>query len=228
MCPGARCADSNLGFRGVALSDPTESDPAESDPPESAAPEPIDLLAATRLLESAAGGDSGAAEELVPHVYSQLRALAGGIFRQQAPDHTLQPTALVHEAYLRLVDAEQVDWKSQSHFKAVASKAMRQILIDHHRRRNAAKRGGDWERCTLSGLGNDLPQEDVEFLALHEALTQLQELDERQARVVELRFFSGLNMEEIAHVLEVSKTTVEGEWRHARAWLSRQLRETSE
>jgi len=170
--------------------------------------------------EDAAGG--GLLED---EVYRELRAIAGNIFREQAAGHTLQPTALVHEAWLKLASSEgSPAWQSRSHFLAVASKAMRQILIDHHRRRSAHKRGGEGrERITLSGLAIGAATPEIDLLALEEALEKLAELDPRTARVVELRFFGGLTVEEIAEALGVGTTTVEGEWRHARAWLTREL-----
>jgi RNA polymerase sigma-70 factor (ECF subfamily) len=164
-----------------------------------------------------------AAGELLPHIYDELKRVAGAHFRNQAKDHTLQPTALIHEAYVRLVDHEDVGWKGRSHFVAVASKAMRQILIDHHRQKQAEKRGGNWKRWSLSGAELD-SNRDVDFGDLEDALVDLKSLDEGQANVVDLRFFGGLKMEEIAHVLGVSMTTVEGDWRHAKAWLRDQLK----
>lgn len=162
--------------------------------------------------------------ELQARIYSELRAIAGNLFRSHGPAHTLQPTALVHEAYLKLAEDSDRTWDSRSHFLAVASKAMRQILIDHHRRKTAQKRGGgEWERLTLSGveIGEATPTLDV--IALNEALDALERFDPRQAQVVEMRYFGGLTVEEIAEILAVSKTTVESEWRHARAWLTQAL-----
>lgn len=158
-------------------------------------------------------------------IYGELRAIAGAIFRGHDAGHTLQPTALVHEAYLRLAETESREWESRHHFLAVASKAMRQILIDHHRKKNAQKRGGGdgWERITLSGLEIGASTPEVELLSLDEALRKLEALDPRQAQVVELRYFGGLTVDETAAVIGVSRTTVEGEWRHARAWLTREL-----
>jgi len=170
----------------------------------------------------------GAAPEpgsLEEGIYRELRAIAGNIFREQSAGHTLQPTALVHEAWLKLAESDSSPaWQNRSHFLAVASKAMRQILVDHHRRRRAQKRGGEGrERITLSGIAIGAATPEIDLLALEEALEKLAELDPRTARVVELRFFGGLSVEEIADVLGVGKTTVEGEWRHARAWLTREL-----
>ena len=179
----------------------------------------------TRVLEKLERGDRSAAAELLPLVYDQLRAVADSYFRRQPSDHTLQPTALVHEAYLRLVDQTAEKWSSRAHFFAVASKAMRQILINHAHHRNAARHGGDRQKLTFVDDLTPAPQRDVDLLTLDEALTKLSTLSERMGRVVELRFFGGLTVEEVAHVLEVSKRTVEGDWETARAWLSRALSE---
>jgi RNA polymerase sigma-70 factor (ECF subfamily) len=177
----------------------------------------------TRLLADLARGDDSAAARLLPLVYDELHAVAASYFRRQPPDHTLQPTALVHEAYLRLVRQEDRAWESRAHFMAVASKAMRQILVNHAQRRAAAKRGGDRRRLTLQAELTPAPQQEVELMALDEALKKLAVLSERVGRVVELRFFGGLTVDEVAHVLGVSKRTVEGDWRTARAWLAREL-----
>ena len=178
----------------------------------------------TSLVRKVTRGDTGAAEELFPLVYDELRRMAHGYFRGRGGE-TLQPTAVVHEAYLRLVDQTAGGWKDRAHFVAVAATAMRQVLVDAHRRRRAAKRGGDWRKVTLDQAARAGDRgEEVDFLELEEALARLAALDERQGRVVELRFFGGLKMDEIAHVLGVSKTTVEGDWRMARAWLTNALR----
>jgi RNA polymerase sigma-70 factor (ECF subfamily) len=179
----------------------------------------------TRLLAQLEGGDSTAAAKLLPLVYDQLRAVARSYFRRQPADHTLQPTALVHEAYLRLVNRKEEKWSSRAHFFAVASRAMRQILINHAERRAAAKRGGERQKLTLIEGLTPARQDDVDLLVLDEALTRLSMLSERMGRVVELRFFGGLTVEEVAHVLSVSGRTVEGDWQTARAWLARELSE---
>jgi RNA polymerase sigma factor (TIGR02999 family) len=178
--------------------------------------------AAMKALTDLTGGDTSAASRLLPLVYEELRSLAQAWLRQNRPDHTLQPTALVHEAYLRLVDQSNAHWQSRAHFYAVAAKAMRQILIDHARRHDAAKRGGKWRRLPLAP---DLaaPFTGADMLALDEALTRLAELNRRQADIVEMRFIVGLSVEETAHVLDVSPRTVKYDWRMARAWLSREL-----
>jgi RNA polymerase sigma-70 factor (ECF subfamily) len=178
---------------------------------------------ATQVLAELGRGDQAAAERLLPLVYGELRALAGSYFRQQRPDHTLQPTALVHEAFVRLIDLTGAAWKDRAHFFAVAAMAMRQILTDHARRQRAAKRGGDWERISLDQAIVPPEGGDIDIVALDDVLTRLAELDARKHRIVELRFFGGLSVEEVAGVLEVSKTTVESEWRAARAWLSLEL-----
>jgi RNA polymerase sigma factor (TIGR02999 family) len=164
-----------------------------------------------------------ALDELVPDLYRELRRMAQ--WRLGGRDQTLQATALVHEAYLKLVDQSQVGWQGRTHFMALAAKVMRNVLIDHARERGAQKRGGDWQRVTLNPGGEPaLPDMDVDqLLGLHIALERLAEHDERQARVVELRFFGGLNVEEVAAALGVSKRTAEGYWTHARAWLRREL-----
>jgi RNA polymerase sigma factor (TIGR02999 family) len=162
-------------------------------------------------------------DALVPDLYRELRRMAQ--WRLGSGDQTLQATALVHEAYLKLVDQSRVDWKGRTHFKAVAARVMRNVLVDHVRERQAQKRGGDWQRVTLIPAGEAaLGGMDVEqLLELHVALERLAEHDERQARVVDLRFFGGLTVDEVAAALGISKRTAEGYWTHARAWLRREL-----
>ena len=178
---------------------------------------------ATRTLCALSAGDNSAAERLMPLVYSELRALAGKYFRIQNPSHTLQPTALVHEAFVRLIDQSGTHWNDRAHFFAVAATAMRQILTDHARRRRAAKRGGGWEQVNLDDAVRPSEGNQIDMIALDECLAQLAEFDARKHRVVELRFFGGLTVEEVSRVMDLSKTTVESEWRAARAWLNRQL-----
>ncbi len=179
---------------------------------------------ATQLLRRVNAGDVAAAEGLLPLVYEQLRALAGSYFRGQPPDHTLQPTALVHEAYLKLIHNPDGEWQNRAHFCAVAATAMRQILHDRARRRRAAKRGGEARRVPLvDQIEAPSAGTPVDLVALDDALERLSTLDSRQARIVELRFFGGLTVEEVAHLLEVSTRTIEKEWRRVRAWLSREL-----
>jgi len=162
------------------------------------------------------------AEELVQEVYKKLRALAGSYFRGQPGQHTLQPTALVHEAFLKLAAADPESWNDRSHFLAVAATAMRQILTDHARRRRAEKRGGHRERVTLSGIAAS-DSSDVDLLALEEILGKLAAVDERAARLVELRFFAGMTEDEAATALGVSTRTVQKDWRRVKAWLAVEL-----
>jgi len=183
--------------------------------------ESSDLLAALNR------GDPAAAEQLLPLVYNQLRALAGGYFRDQPPQ-TLEPTALVHEAFVRLIDGSGKGWADENHFLAVAALAMRQILSDHARRRRAAKRGGGWGRVTLGAAAGGAPSREVDLADLDDALTALAELDERHARIVQMRFLGGMTTEQVASVLGVSRTTVDNDWRVARAWLNARLGETSD
>ncbi len=178
---------------------------------------------ATQLLHAFGRGEPEAAERLLPLVYEELRSLAAGYFRQERPDHTLEPTALVHEAFMRLVDQTAVAWKDRTHFFAVAATAMRHILTDHARKRNAAKRGGNWDRITLDDAVTPPVESSIDIVALDNALTKLAALDIRKHRVVELRFFGGLTVDDVAQVLDVSRTTVEGDWRGAKAWLSLEL-----
>ncbi len=188
-----------------------------------------DLKTITEILEgleNATLDEKLAADELLPAVYDELRSLARSYLRQERADHTLEPTALVHEAYMRLVDQDRVAWKGRTHFFAVGAQMMRRLLVDHARRRDRAKRGGDWQKVTLSHavtplLGRELDRDDL--LSLDLAIEKLAGLDARQARIVELRFFGGLEVSEVAQALEVSKRTVEGHWMHARAWLRREL-----
>lgn len=178
----------------------------------------------TNLLNKLEDGDHAeVAARLMPLVYDDLRRMAYKYFRRERSGHTLQPTALVHEAYLRLVDQTQVDWAGRSHFLAVGAQAMRRILVDYARRKKRARRGGGGQRIELeSGLcPTDLSE--FEVLALHEAIEKLEALDPRQAKVVELRFFGGMSVEEVAQALGVSKRTVEGDWKHAKAWLGAQF-----
>jgi RNA polymerase sigma factor (TIGR02999 family) len=177
------------------------------------------------LLSLRAGtvGDDTAANRIFELTYDELRRLAGGLLKKERADHTLQPTALVHEAYCRLVDQSRVGWQNRAHFFGISARAMREILVDHARRRAAVKRGGSRQRVTFDeelGMGRG---SDIAVLELDEALGKLGEEDERGARVVELRVFGGLKIREIAHVLGVSVSTVEGDWRVARMWLNREL-----
>jgi RNA polymerase sigma factor (TIGR02999 family) len=182
----------------------------------------------SQVLDDMKNGDQRAADKLLPLVYDEFRALARHYLAQERANHTLQPTALVHEAYMKLVDQTRVDWQGRSHFFAVAAQAMRRILVDHARSRQRDKRGGGRARVVLDEEVALSPQKDEDVLALDEALQRLAKLDPRQAKVVELRFFGGMNVEEVAQALGVSKRTVEGDWTFARAWLSKELRGTNE
>jgi RNA polymerase sigma factor (TIGR02999 family) len=180
----------------------------------------------TDLLRAWAAGDQTALDELLPLVYDELRRQARRYMRAQPPGHTFQTTALVHEAYLRLVGQSHVDWQSRAHFLGVASKAMRSILVDHARARSAAKRGGAARAVTLDeagGVADAGSRRGADVLALDEALARLAELDSRKSQLVELRYFGGLGIEEAAAVLGVSPATVKREWTTARAWLRREL-----
>ena len=193
---------------------PPRQPPAES---------PSDI---TDLLLAWGNGTSTAADALVPAIYAELHRQAVRAMRREGSEHTLQATALVHEAYLRLVDQRRVAWQNRSHFFGIAAQAMRRVLVDHARARHAAKRGGDLQRrVTLSGLAQAAPDADdaVDVLALHDALDRLAVLDAVQAKLVELRYFSGLTIEETATALRMSPATVKREWAIARAWLRREL-----
>jgi RNA polymerase sigma factor (TIGR02999 family) len=190
---------------------------------------------ATRLLKRASDGELAAAADLLPMVYDQLHSLAEAYFRNERGDHTLQPTALVHEAYLRLVDQTSIEWRSRNQFFVVAAKAMRNILVDHARGKGRQKRGGPrgstsaWQEVTLHAVEQTLAvheraAERIDMLHVDEALAKLAQFDERKAALVELRFFAGLTSEDAADVLGVSRTTASEEWRMARAWLHRELK----
>ncbi|MCG3127756.1 MAG: hypothetical protein CHACPFDD_02628 [Phycisphaerae bacterium] len=183
---------------------------------------PPDSSRTTQLLLQLTAGDQRAAAELVPLVYDELRALAANYLRRERPDHTLQPTALINEVYLRLIHAGGVDWKGRAHFLAVAARAMRRILVNHAAARNAEKRGGGAPTLSMSVEPAEPPR-SLDLLALDEALQGLAKLDPRKVDVVECRFFGGMSVEETSHVLNVSVSTVEADWRLARAWLSNAL-----
>jgi RNA polymerase sigma factor (TIGR02999 family) len=185
------------------------------------APDNADI---TQLLIAWSDGRREALDDLMPMVYADLRRVAAGYMRREAAGHALQPTALVHEAYVRLVDQRQVKWRNRAHFFGVAAGLMRRILVDNVRRRRAGKRGGGWERVTLAGdeAATD-SHKGIDVLALHEALERLAEFDPRQERIVELRYFGGLTIEETAEVVGVSAATVVREWTIAKAWLRADL-----
>ena len=177
----------------------------------------------TQLLIDWGKGDRAALDEMLPLIYTELRRIAGYYLSQENPGHTLQTTALVHEAYLRLVDQQKVDWKNRAQFLGIAAEMMRRILLNHARDRAAAKRGGGMQKVSLSLADGGSDPPDVELIALDSALTQLSSLDPRKSRVVELKFFGGLTVEEIAEVLQISNATVDREWILARAWLYRAI-----
>lgn len=181
--------------------------------------------AASRLLSRAAAGDEKAASRLLPLVYDELRRLAGGYLRRERPGQTLQATALVHEAYMRLVKPGDQPWTGRTHFLAIAAVSMRQVLVDRARRRDAAKRGGARQRITLDEglLPAPSPDAGVDLVALDRALTELAALDPQQARIVELRYFGGLTVEETAEVMDSSPATVKRHWTLARAFLKKAL-----
>lgn len=173
----------------------------------------------TLILRDLRGGGSGAVEALLPLVYEELRAIAHRRLSPGARDVTLDTTALVHEAYVRLFDRSQLDWQDRRHFFSVAAIAMRQIVVDHARKRTAAKRGGGLKRLDLDATNLAVDEQAEEIVALNEALSRLARLDERLARIVELRFFGGLSVEEVAQVMDMSERTVKRDWRKARALL---------
>ena len=185
----------------------------------------LERVDVTGMLSEASAGNGAALEQLLPLVYDELRQLAGRHLRRERPDHTLNSTALVHEAYMRLVRVDRMEWKGRAHFFAMASRLMRRILVDHALARKAQKRGGGEPLVDLDAVAGAAsvadPVEDV--LALDEALTRLNLISERQCRVIECRFFGGMNMEETAEALDVSPATVKRDWAVARAWLNREL-----
>lgn len=182
-----------------------------------------DEIDVAESLNEMANGRESEAERLMPLVYDQMRALARSLLNQEVPGHTLQPTALVNEAYLKLADQNRVSWKGKTHFFAIGAKVMRRILVDHARGRKRQKRGGGMRRISLDEELRVSSRNDEDVLAIEDALTRLDTLDPRQAKIIELRFFGGLTVEEVAEVLRVSKRTVESDWTMARAWLRREL-----
>ncbi len=177
----------------------------------------------TEILSEARAGDKDALDRLVPVAYAELRRLADGYLRRERPDHTLQPTALVHEAYVRLVGQDQPDYRNRAHFFGVAAQLMRQILVDHARTRNAGKRGGGEAKIPLESVADASSTDPAVFLDLDDALRRLEQQDARKARVIEMRFFGGLNAEETAGILGVSVETVRRDLRRGKAWLKREL-----
>jgi RNA polymerase sigma-70 factor, ECF subfamily len=178
----------------------------------------------TRLLVDWSHGDQKALDKLMPLVHSELRRLAGNYLRRERPGHTLQPTALVNEAYLKLIDQKNAKWQNRAQFFGFAAQLMRRILVDHARARQAEKRGGsEQQRLSITSAEKLAGRSAVDLLALHEALEELATLDPQQERIVELRFFGGLSIEETAEVLHIGHATVERDWKMARAWLRRKL-----
>jgi RNA polymerase sigma factor (TIGR02999 family) len=187
-------------------------------------PPPAEL---TRLLRASSAGDersAAATSRLVELVYDELRVLAASIMRREREGHTLQPTALVHEAFVRLVGETGIVWQDRAHFFGIAARSMRQVLVDHARKRNAARRGGGWQRVTLDDSARPAGADAYDVIELHETLERFSALDERAARVAELKIFGGLTNEEVGHVLGVSPRTVVSDWSMARMWLGRELR----
>lgn len=180
---------------------------------------------ATTLLGLTRGGGDRAAlhERLFSQVYAELRGMAASLLRSEQPDHTLQPTELIHEAYLKLLASHPVTWEGRAHFFGAAARAMREILVEAARRRGARKRGGDWRRVTLHPELADASTPSVNVLALDDCLSRLADLDSRMAQVVELRIFAGMSIPEVACALAVSERTVSGDWSFAKKWLRREL-----
>jgi len=178
----------------------------------------------TQLLIDWGKGDQAALEKLMPLVYSELRRLASNYLRRERAEHTLQPTALVNEAYLKLVDQRNAKWQNRAHFFGISAQLMRRILVDHARQRQAVKRGGvEQQRLSITSAQAVMKQPEIDLLALNEALEELTTMDPQHGRIVELKFFGGLSIEETAEVLGISHATVERDWKLARAWLRRQL-----
>ena len=188
-------------------------------------PEPGEV---TRLLKDWSSGDAAALDQLIPIVYSELRAVAARYFRRERQDHTLQPTALVNEAYLRLIDQKQVQWQNRAHFIGVAAQMMRRILVDHAKGHNRAKRGGGARKVSLDEAAALTEERADDIVELDRALTALAAFDERKSRVVEMKYFGGLSVEETAEVLNVSEVTVARDWKLAKAWLYTHIEENGD
>lgn len=183
-------------------------------------PEPNDV---TRLLLNWSEGNSSALDQLLPIVYSELRKIASGYLRKERAGHTLQPTALIHEAYLRLVDQNIPKWENRAHFYGVAARLMRQILVDHARMRGSARRGGDQKKISIENATVFSEEHAADLLAFDEALQKLNNMDERKARIIEMQSFAGMTAEETAAALGISVPTVKRDLKFARAWLKREL-----
>tara|TARA_R110002073_G_scaffold336260_1_gene531393 strand:- start:151011 stop:151598 length:588 start_codon:yes stop_codon:yes gene_type:complete len=179
---------------------------------------------ALMALELSKIADLNTSAELIESIYEELRGIASGYLRQERVNHTLQPTALVHEAYARLADQKELPWSDAAHFRAITARVMRQVLVDHARKHNAIKRGGDRVKVTLSDTDGAAQLNVLDLLELNDAMERLRELDERKAQVVELLFFGGMTHKEAARVVGISQKTIEADWYMARAWLGKQLR----
>ncbi len=177
----------------------------------------------TQLLLDSQLGDKAALDELTPLVYAELRRLAESYLAHERPDHTLQATALVHEAYMRLIDQTSVSWQNRAQFFGLAAKMMRRILVNHAEAHHAAKRGGHAQKLSLDDAVSFFEEEQVDLLALNEALNRLAALDERQSEIIELKFFGGLTIEEVSEMMSLSPATVKREWNMAKAWLLKEL-----
>lgn len=176
------------------------------------------------ILKDWSGGNRASADVLLSLVYDELRKIASQYLRKERSGHTLQPTALVHEAYMKLIDISDINWQDRAHFFAVSANVMRHILVDHARAKLAEKRGGEAERIALDDAISLSTEQNIDLVELDEALKELAGFDEQQSRIVELRFFGGLTIEETAHVLGISPATVKREWSMAKAWLHRKLK----
>jgi RNA polymerase sigma factor (TIGR02999 family) len=177
----------------------------------------------TQVLIDFSKGNRDSLDQLLPAVYDELRRLAEAFMRNERASHTLQPTALVHEAYLRLIDQREVDWNNRAHFFSIAAETMRRILVNYAHSHKAAKRGGEATRLSIDQIASIPGASEVDVILLDEALERLAAMDPEQARIVELRFFGGLTVKEVAAVLNLSTTTIEREWRTAKAWLQDQI-----
>lgn len=184
----------------------------------------VDSANITQMLREWGDGRVEALDDLLPCVYNELRRLAAAHLRRERPNHTLQTTALVHEAYMKLAGQRNVEWKNRGHFFAVAAQAMRRVLVDHAKARHRQKRGGPAEDLSIEDMLIAAADEsNVDLIALDEALTRLAGVDRQQVRIVELRYFTGLSLEETAEALEISKATVARDWQMAKAWLHREM-----
>lgn len=180
----------------------------------------MDTHSATELLDRLSGGDRSVLDRLLPVIYDELKRVAAGYLRRERSDHTLQPTALVNEAYLKMIEIDRVRWQDRAHFVAVAANQMRRILVDHARQHNALKRGGDLHIVTLNEeLDKAADEQTAELIDLDDALNELAALDPMKAKIVEMRYFGGLTMDEVAEVIGVSTITVKRHWKFTKAWL---------